>query len=208
MNIVSNFDLNTYSGDELASYLRSASKIANTRLREIEKQGLTRSSDAYRAVEAKQFEYNELFGVTSKGEMKFRTNFKNMSRNELLHQASAVNDFLSRKTSTIKGTKEKYPKGYETFKEHFEDQFETKAPSQDEMNELWSNKMLQKFKDIYGSEEIVRMMNATNQNPQRFLEMMKKYSKDISYLSRLKDPKSSKYYDINNQLWNDIQSGF
>lgn len=209
-------DLNYMTEIELRSYLRGASKVANQRLREIEKQGLMKSSQAYQNMRVHFFSGydNKLISITG-DRFKFITNFRTMNRNQLLSQASFVADFLGLKTSTVRGIREANPKGYQTFKRNFEREFKTKAPTEDEMNDFWKSKLVQKFQKIYGSQETVKMLNQVSK-PETLMKIFKKHSEEINYMARLKSVGTRKapgadssYRDITNTaIWKNLESGF
>lgn len=79
---------------------------ANQRLREIEKQGLTKASNAYREIEKQSF--RKMLGVSADN-IRFIVN-KKMNERQLTIVEKKINDFLNAKTSTTKGIKNKYQK--------------------------------------------------------------------------------------------------
>lgn len=212
---VGNFNLNYMTKAELKDYLRAKTKIANTRLRAIEQKDLTKSSSAYQYLMAHQFEYKDITANTKGGQLKFRTSFEGMSRNELVHLARKVNDFNDAKTSTIKGIRETYPKGYKTFAKNFEKEYDMKAPTEDEMNEFWKNKMNQNFMKIYGSQEAVKMLNASKSKPETLTKLLKTHGKEIKQMAKLKSLRNKQKPTalteeekrLSQEIWDALESG-
>lgn len=97
--------------------LQSATKRVNQRLRQLEKSGVSQSSNWYKYVERLQYDNSSIVSTSKDGKVKIRTDITKMSRNEL----KALNNFLTKtnesKTSTVKGVRQMYQKGFESYKQ-------------------------------------------------------------------------------------------
>ena len=104
---------------------RNKMKLANYRLRELEKADMTKSSNAYRYLDdttnVSTDRANSLNGVIrydSKDRPRFSESFNNYDLRDNWKQAEIeVDRFLNANTSTVTGTKEKYYKAYQKFRE-------------------------------------------------------------------------------------------
>lgn len=139
---------------ELKKEVATLAKRANQRLREIEKQGLTKASNAYRYIETLANDKKQYTSTTKKGEIKFDTSLSKKSYNELSEEYAKLNTFLNEsKTSTIKGIKAKYQKAYDTFKENNPNV----QISFDEYGDLWRAKQIDKAVNMFGSNQAVKI---------------------------------------------------
>ena len=147
---------------QLADYIHQMGKVANTRLRELEKTkygGIQKSSNAYRYVMAKAKAERDsgeqkIFSVTRSGDVKFMTATRNFDIRDLRERATQISRFLSARTSTVTGTKAVYEDAFKTWKaEHTE--FDV---DQVEWAEIYSNAMLQNYKQQYGSDELEKLV--------------------------------------------------
>lgn len=97
--------------------LQSATKRINQRLRQLEKSGVAQASNWYKYVERLQYDDSSIVTSTKDGKLKIRTDITKMSRNEL----KALKNFLTKtnesKTSTVKGVRQMYQKGFESYKQ-------------------------------------------------------------------------------------------
>ena len=120
-------NVKTMTFDELVAYVEKYSKVANRRLYQIEKAGLTRGSNAYRYVEGKLANNVTRRAFMTKGEKpRFKESQKKLTKTEgqervkaigqLRAEAAELNVFLNEaKTSSVKGINAKYRKAFETF---------------------------------------------------------------------------------------------
>lgn len=100
-------------------------KLANYRLRELEKNSMTKSSNAYRYLDdltnVGNDRANSLNGIIrydSNERPRFSESFNNYNLRDNWKQAEVeVDRFLNANTSTVAGTKEKYYKAYQDFRE-------------------------------------------------------------------------------------------
>lgn len=144
-------DFNNYNREQLAFAVRNLAKTANQRLREIEKQNLTKASNAYRYVERQAFDEQQFIAYTSKGQIKFDTNTRKKTFWELKEEVAELRTFLyESKTSTVKGTRERYRKSYEAYKENNGTEL-----SFEEFGEMWLQNNMKKAIKMYGSDVAV-----------------------------------------------------
>lgn len=151
-------DFNNYKYEELKFAVGVLSKTANQRLRQIEKAGLTRASNAYRYIEGRAYDEEPYMDKTKNGEMKFRTNYRDTTLNSLREQMGELQEFLFKsKTSTVSGVKNKYLKGYETAKKNNPELFG--KMSFDEFGDLWNTFNMKQIIKMYGSDIAVKFIN-------------------------------------------------
>ncbi len=151
-------DFNNYNYEELKFAVGVLSKTANQRLRQIEKAGLTRASNAYRYIEGRAYDEEPYMDKTKNGEMKFRTNYRDTTLNSLREQMGELQEFLFKsKTSTVSGVKNKYLKGYETAKQNNPDLFGNMTF--DEFGDLWNTFNMKQIIKMYGSDIAVKFIN-------------------------------------------------
>lgn len=219
------------TNEELKEYIATASKRANSRLRTLEDSGFSTSSAAYKKIQSLAFEGSERSIVMTKakpqykdgklkavqpiGKIKFSSSTRGASRGELMHQATLLGQFLEAKTSTVQDIKEVYKTSYETFKENWDG--DSPVPSMAEMAEFWSNKSVQEFMKIYGSDEIVKALNSSKGKTDRLIEMVEQNKKELRYMARLKSTGNkkqptqvnSKYYESTlDDIWTSIEKGY
>ena len=147
---------------ELTDYIHKMGKVANTRLRELEKTkhgSIYKSSSAYRYVEKQARIEREqgqtfVYGVAKDGSFKFNTATRNVDIRSLQERATQISRFLSARSSTVTGTKAIYEQSYRTYKESNPDYDGTFS----EWAESYSNAILKNFYDQYGSAEYNKLM--------------------------------------------------
>ena len=133
----------------LINKLKQYARIANQRLRNIEKNKIEKSSNAYKYVE--RLAYDKL-NVTynNQGRPRFLTarEIKKLSDKDLKKYEKTLTNFLESKTSTVGGVKRKYEKSYETYKERYGNiDFNT-------YTEMYDSAWLVKYQEQYGSQEL------------------------------------------------------
>ena len=147
---------------ELTDYIHKMGKVANTRLRELEKTKhgkLYKSSSAYRYVEKQaRFEREQgqtfVYGVAKDGSFKFNTSTRNVDIRSLQERATQISRFLSARSSTVTGTKSIYEQSYRTYKESNPDY----NGSFSEWAEGFSYAILNNYREQYGSKEYEKLM--------------------------------------------------
>ena len=146
---------------ELTDYIHKMGKVANTRLRELEKTkhgAIYKSSSAYRYVEKQARIEREqgqtfVYGVAKDGSFKFNTSTRNVDDRSLQERATQISRFLSARSSTVTGTKAIYEQSYRTYKESNPDY----EGSFSEWSESFSYAILKNFRDQYGSKEYEKL---------------------------------------------------
>lgn len=137
----------------LINKTKQYAKLANQRLRNIEKNKLEKSSNAYKYME--QLAYDKL-NVTynNQGRPRFLTvrEIRKLSDKELKKYEKILTRFLESKTSTVGGVKRKYEKSYKTYTERYGNiDFDTYA-------EMYDSLWLIKYQEQYGSQELNRLV--------------------------------------------------
>lgn len=143
---------NDKTASELRTLLRSLTKSQNERLRELERQGLSIASNAYRWMEKQALKEPTFFGTTKKGEIKFTTSFKNMNIYELRHYANMLERFKIAKTSSVRGVKEKHKATYEKWLEGATEE-QKKALPFEKFAEVFENNLWENLVKMFDSEQ-------------------------------------------------------
>lgn len=149
------FDPQYMSKDELAKKIEKNYKKANDRLKAIEKAGLTKASNAYRYIQREKYDDAEY--LTKQGRFKKPT--KKMSRNDLLSEYVNLNRFLNEsKTSTVKGTKDRYKKAYRTYSRNIKD-WGGKPLSFDDYSDFWRSAKINKLLEYFGTSDLINFLH-------------------------------------------------
>lgn len=128
-----------YSEEELRGIVKKAAKAANTRIRTLEKKGLTQKSPAY------QYIASEKHGLGME-RPRFKEGVTNMSRQELNKEFLKLRDFMLKKTSTVTGYRDTVEKKVQKARE----MGFTGTP--EELSELFDRFWTEENEKIYGSE--------------------------------------------------------
>ena len=147
---------------ELTDYIHKMGKVANTRLRELEKTkhgSIYKSSSAYRYVEKQAKVEREqgqtyVYSVARDGSFKFNTATRNVDNRSLQERATQISRFLSARSSTVTGTKAIYEQSYQTYKDSHPDYEGTFS----EWSEGFSNAILKNFLEQYGTDNVNALM--------------------------------------------------
>lgn len=143
---------------DIATDVATMAKRANQRLRELEKHGLTEASHAYRYVERLTFDADSATAHDKKGRIKWNTNTRGKSYQQLQHEKAELERFLNEaKTSTVKGTKAQFEKGYQTYEQKAKEAGR-KTVSRSEYGDIWRMRNIKNLQKIYGSNEAVRII--------------------------------------------------
>lgn len=145
--------------DALAREVAKMAKTANQRLRELEKQDLGKASNAYRYMQRLHYDKDNATSTDSSCRMKFSTNFRGKTYQEIQHEAAELSRFLEAKTSTKRGVDAKYLKGFQTFQQNTSG---TEKMKYSEFAEMMKNETMKNLKKVYGSDVIVRMSKRLN----------------------------------------------
>lgn len=148
-------DINNMTISEAQEAVRVMAKRANTRLRALENEGLTKASNAYRKIEefSSKSGGREFMDYTKDDKPKFKTKLRNRPLNKLRSEIKQLNNFLNvSRTSTISGVKDRYQRAYETFKT----KYGTKL-SLDEFGDMWSMKNTERIINQFGSDQVAQI---------------------------------------------------
>ena len=149
------FDPQFMSKEELAKKIEKNYKKANDRLKALEKAGLTKASNAYRYIERESYDNAEY--LTKSG--RFKKPNKKMSRNDLLSEYVNLNRFLNEsKTSTVKGTKDRYKKAYNTYAKKIK-QAGGKPMSFEEYGDFWRSTKINKLLEQFGGSDLMNFLS-------------------------------------------------
>ena len=149
------FDPQFMSKEELKKKIEKNYKKANDRLKALEKAGLTKASNAYRYIEREKYDNAEY--LTKRG--RFKKPDKKMSRNELLSEYVNLNRFLNEsKTSTVKGTKDRYKKAYKTYAKKSKQAGNTPM-SFEEYGDFWRSAKINKIADSFNMSDLINYMS-------------------------------------------------
>ena len=161
-----NENVNSLTEKELKAGIQSLAKVANQRLRQLEKSNKASSSPAYKYIERLAFDASKtkgtgsekysFIGETKWGEIKFNTATAKMNQSQLRQEFSFLQRFLNTKTSTVTGVKKNIEKGYDKFKVQYEKA--TGSALGEGTIELWGDALFKHFSEIYGSDEAENFM--------------------------------------------------
>ena len=161
-----NENVSTLTEKELKAGIQSLAKVANQRLRQLEKSNKATSSPAYKYVERLAFDATKtkgtgadkyvFIGETKWGEIKFNTKTTKMNQSQLRQEFSFLQRFLNTKTSTVTGVKKNIEESLNKFKEQYEKQ--TGSPISNDVASIWSDSLFKHFAEIYGSDEAENFM--------------------------------------------------
>lgn len=143
---------------DLNKRVRQLVKRANQRLTEIEKRGMSGQSRAYEYVSSELPNRYFLTKVvnkkaTGRAGLKFRTNIGSLKTSEVKQIKTAVESFLSAKTSTIIGIQDVQKKAKKVFKELYSEKT-YKQFEQQGFENFMSGEMWKKAYNKWGSDEI------------------------------------------------------
>lgn len=146
---------------ELTDYIHKMGKVANTRLRELEKTkhgSIYKSSSAYRYVEKQaRFEMEQgqsfVYGVAKDGSFKFNTSTRNVDIRSLQERATQISRFLSARSSTVTGTKAIYKESFKTYQDST-----GYSGSFSEWSETFYNAIIKNFREQYGTDNVNALM--------------------------------------------------
>ena len=106
--------LNSYSKQQLETYIYRTAKKANLDLRALEKAGADAGSQAYKKVRALAFD-GDIVSTNKKGQIYFKGSFKGQTVQQLRHIAKEIATFKAAKTHTPAGVERAYEKAYKTY---------------------------------------------------------------------------------------------
>ena len=162
---ISKDSISSMTKEQLVTWLGSANKRANQRMRQLEKDALDTSSIAYQTIKKYEVDHSTSLAKTKHDETKFKTSFKGSTIQDLRRQAKDVLGFLNAKTSTSRGTKNKYQKSFDKFNETMKKRWieddnspETFKPaSMSAWANIWQSENLKKLQQLLPSEQIAEI---------------------------------------------------
>lgn len=162
---ISKDSISSMTKEQLVTWLGSASKRANQRMCQLKKDALDTSSIAYQTVKKYEVDHSTSLAKTKHDETKFKTSFKGRTIQELRRQAKDVLGFLNAKTSTSRGTKNKYQRSLDKFNETMKKRWieddnspETFKPaSMSAWANIWQSENLKKLQQLLPSEQIAEI---------------------------------------------------
>ena len=170
----------------LINKTKQYARIANQRLRNIEKNRMEKSSNAYKYVE--RLAYDKL-NVTynNQGRPRFLTarEIKKLSDRELKKYEKTLTNFLETKTSTVGGVKRKYDKSYNTYIQRYG------YIDYDDYTEMYDNEWLVKYQRQYASQELKNLV--TEFGTEKAIEI----AKEIFETSKILGKESLSLEEIN-----------
>lgn len=144
--------LSEMSMEELTSYIKLNGKKANQQIDRLQKAGY--SSNAYNHVKRLQ-EAGSIATRQGKHGARFSTSTRNITRNQALKKAKAIQGYLASKTGTVAGVKKATAKAYKSYKKSHPNTQMT----QQEFSEFWQSGVVEEFKKLYKSEETATLSN-------------------------------------------------
>lgn len=159
--------------EKLQKALEAEAKRANTRLRAIEKSGLSKQSKAYAAIRNYGHDNRQFIKTDKTGNLRFNRSLKGRTREDLQEELNQLHEFLySAKTSTVKGVKQTKKRIKEatakqnatgTKSQAVQDFFNNM--SEEDFEYFWEMKNIKQLYDMLGSDETVRVIELTKNNP-------------------------------------------
>lgn len=161
---------------ELSRVASTLAKTANSRLRALEQKGLERGSDAYRYIEKLHFDKDNATATDSQGRMKFNTDFRGLSFQELQDRITEIQRFLNAQTSKISGVKKKYYEGWKSYSKPTNEKTGGSSISFADFTDIMRNQKIKDSKSMFGSKlfvRIIRHIDETGESVKQALERIK-----------------------------------
>ncbi len=137
----------------------SLAKRMNQRLRELEKQGLAQASNWYKYIERDAYDNKSYLTRTKDGKIKFRTDITKMKPQTLRSLIRKLEESEKAKTSTVKGIKRAYKKGFEKFKETAkEDEEAAENINYEDFTEFWRDHRFKEAIRNFGYSETMNLI--------------------------------------------------
>lgn len=158
-SLLLNKDINLLTKEEAIERLKIQTKKANTRLVAIEEKNVTKSSNAYQYIRRTYFDQSAKatkkkiggsVGTTKTGGLKFSTSYSKLTRQQAEARLKQIEEFLEARTSSASETLKMYRKEYDTYQANHPDS----TMSYDEWADFWKSGLVQKYKSLYGSDEV------------------------------------------------------
>lgn len=177
---------------ELSQMASNLAKTANQRLRALEEKGLEKGSNAYRYIEKLHFDKDNATATDSQGRMKFNTDFRGLSYQEVQHRLSEIQRFLNAPTSKISGVKEKYYKGWLSYSKETNEKTGGSKISFADFTDIMRNQKIKDSKAMFGSKLFVRVIRHIDETGETVKQVLERI-KDL-------DVSDSDMYDLEDEL--------
>ena len=151
--------VNEMTEGQLKAYIHTVGKAANQRLRELEKQGLQKTSAAYRYIEKLGFDKDYATSKTGAGQLKFNLRVRGRNFSELRHMVATIDKFMEARSSTVGGIKAIYKDAYDTYAKNHEGKEWGDRESFANFAEAMSMTLFRHFENIYGSTIAIEYAN-------------------------------------------------
>lgn len=161
---------------ELSQIASKLAKTANSRLRALEEKGLERGSNAYRYIEKLHFDKDNATATDSQGRMKFNTDFRGLSYQDLQHLIGEIQGFLGAKTSKVSGVKKKYYKAWQSYSKETNEKTGGSSISFADFTDIMRNQKIKDSKEMFGSKlfvRVIRHIDETGESVKQALERIK-----------------------------------
>lgn len=156
----------------LQKALEVEAKKANTRLRALEKTGISKQSKAYKAIRDYAEDNRQFIRSDKTGNVRFNRSIKGRTREELQEELNQLQAFLyESKTSTATGIKQTKKRVKEatakqnttgTKSQAVQDFFNNM--SEEDFDRFWELNNIKRLYDMYGSDETVRIIESVKSN--------------------------------------------
>lgn len=162
--------------NELRKATEEAVKKANNRLDKLERNGYSGSSSAYRYIEKEHYKGDKALKETKTGKMRFKTDLRKLTYNQLAHLYNMASGFNEAKTSTKTGINRLTSDSY------------NKSPlrhtmSKQQYAEYWQDSNVQAFSKLYGSDYVQKLATKTENAQEIASRVMKYYNETGELLS-------------------------
>ena len=177
-----------YSPNMLATMIKERGARANQRLRELEKQGLTNTSNAYRWLERNAANY-DVVRHTKRGDIRFSLKTEGLDKQKLASHLARIETFLEAKTSGKAGINKAYKKAYQSFINNPANN--AKGLTYNAYIDMMETTGLESFKKQFYSSFKIIMTNAAHRGGQKVHEwaqiMQQGYRSEIDIRKSVED---------------------
>ena len=186
--------------EELLKATKEAVKKANNRLDKLERNDYDKSSSAYRYIEKEHYKGDKALKETKTGKMRFKSDLRTLTYNQLSHLFNMANGFNEAKTSTKTGIEKLTKESY------------NKSPLKDSMTkqqyaEFWQDSNVQQFSKLYGSD-YVQKLGAKSENAREIADRVTKYYNETGNLLSVIDIENMKETREDFSYMEDIDNPF
>ena len=156
--------------EELIKIIKTEGKIVNRRFRELEKQGYTEASNAYKYNERKAFDNIKGYYQIKNNKFSFRTDVENIDNFKRLEGlANEIHKTYTSKSSTKRDIDKSYRQGAVTLNKRYGTNY-----TASELGELF--RVANETNLPYGSDEIIALRKKTNMTHTELIDFLKNNS--------------------------------